>query len=98
MEQHSGGPVSPTDPIDCEGPTSPRPMLEEEAEKMMEEKRKARRLSAATAVTVEWQRWQALETEARRAGAITFSSDRGDDATLARVRVAMSRGRAAPPR
>ena len=44
--QHRGGPVSPTDPIDCEGPTSPRPMLEEEAEKMMEEKRKARRLSA----------------------------------------------------
>ena len=37
--QHRGGPVSPTDPIDCEGPTSPRPMLEEEAEKMMEEKR-----------------------------------------------------------
>ena len=34
---------------------------------MMEEKRKARRLSAATAVAVEWQRWQALETEARRA-------------------------------
>ena len=33
-------------------------MLEEEAEKMMEEKRKARRLSAATAVAVEWKRWQ----------------------------------------
>ena len=65
--QHRGGPVSPTDPTDCEGPTSPRPMLEEEAEKMMEEKRKARRLSAATAVAVEWKRWQALEAEVRRA-------------------------------
>ena len=54
---------------DCEGSTSSRPMLEEEEEEeMMEEMmEKKRRLRAMTAVVAEWQRWQALEAEVRRA-------------------------------